>query len=43
MINVDVEGNNKYEAKQYKVYYIDYANANDTANAYTFTIAEEEG
>lgn len=43
MINLDVEGNSGYEAKTYKVYYIDYANANDTANSYTFTIAEEEG
>lgn len=35
---LDVEGYNGYEAIQYKVYYIDYANANDTANSYTFTI-----
>lgn len=43
MINLDVNGSNGYEAKPYKVYYIDYANANDAANTYTFTIAEEEG
>lgn len=37
-ILLDVEGYNEYEAIQYKVYYIDYANANDVANSYTFTI-----
>ena len=39
--NVDVNGYNGYEAKSYKVYYIDYANPNDTANSYTFTISKE--
>lgn len=42
MINLDVNGSNGYEAKPYKVYYIDYANANNDANTYTFTIAAEE-
>ena len=41
VINVDVNGYNGYEAKSYKVYYIDYANPNDTANSYTFTISKE--
>lgn len=41
VINVDVNGHNGYEAKPYKVYYIDYANPNDTANSYTFTISKE--
>lgn len=41
VINVDVNGHNGYEAKSYKVYYIDYANPNDTANSYTFTISKE--
>lgn len=41
LINVDVNGYNGYEAKSYKVYYIDYANPNDTANSYTFTISKE--
>ena len=36
---VDVEGANSYTAKTYNVYYLDYANANDTANTYTVTIA----
>ena len=35
---IDVEGYDGYEAKPYKVYYIDYAEANETANSYTFTI-----
>lgn len=39
--NVDVNGYNGHEAKSYKVYYIDYANPNDTANSYTFTILKE--
>ena len=39
--NVDVNGYNGHEAKSYKVYYIDYANPNDTANSYTFTISKE--
>ncbi len=41
MTTIDVKGYNGYEAKSYKVYYIDYANPNDTANSYTFTISEE--
>ena len=41
VINIDVNGYNGYEAKPYKVYYIDYANPNDTANSYTFTISKE--
>lgn len=36
---VEVEGANSYTAKTYNVYYLDYANANDTANTYTVTIA----
>lgn len=43
MITLDVAGNASYAAKSYKVYYIDYANANDVINSYTFTIGEEEG
>ena len=39
--SVDVNGYNGYEAKSYKVYYIDYANPNDAANSYTFTISKE--
>lgn len=35
---IAVNGNNGYEAKDYKVYYIDYAEANDVVNSYTFTI-----
>lgn len=41
MTTIDVKGHNGYEAKSYKVYYIDYANPNDTANSYTFTISKE--
>ncbi len=40
-ITIDVEGKDKYEAKSYKVYYIDYAEANDVENSYTFTIGKE--
>ena len=36
---VQVEGANAYTAIEYNVYYLDYANANDTANTYTVTIA----
>lgn len=36
---VQVEGANGYTAQEYNVYYLDYANANDTANTYTFTVA----
>ena len=36
---VEVEGANNYTAMTYNVYYLDYANANDTANTYTVTIA----
>ena len=35
---VDVEGANSYSATSYKVYTMDFANANDTANTYTVTI-----
>ena len=39
-ILLDVEGSNHYDAKSYKVYYIDYAEANNITNSYTFTIGE---
>lgn len=35
---VDVEGANDHTAISYKVYYLDFANANDTANKFTVTI-----
>ena len=35
---VSVEGANNYTAKDYRVYTLDYANANDKANKYTVTI-----
>lgn len=35
---VTVEGANAASAIDYKVYYLDYANANDTANTYSVTI-----
>lgn len=38
-INVNVEGANNYDAIAYKVYYMDYANANDKANTYNVTVA----
>ena len=38
-VKVQVEGANSYTAIEYNVYYLDYANANDTANTYTVTIA----
>ena len=34
-----VEGANTYTAIEYKVYYMDYASANDTANTYKVTVA----
>ena len=34
-----VEGANVYTAIEYKVYYMDYASANDTANTYKVTVA----
>ena len=34
-----VEGANAYTAIEYKVYYMDYASANDTANTYKVTVA----
>lgn len=37
-INVDVEGNNGYEAISYNVYYIDYADSNNKTNTYKFKI-----
>ena len=36
---VQVEGANAYTAIEYKVYYMDYASANDTANTYKVTVA----
>ena len=38
MQNLDVEGANSYTAISYKVYTLDFANANDTANSFTVTI-----
>lgn len=35
---LNVEGADGYDAIEYKIYYIDYANANDTENYYTFKI-----
>lgn len=35
---VPVEGANAFEAKDYKVYILDFANPNDTANTYAVTI-----
>ena len=35
---VSVEGANSYQAIDYKVYSLDFANANDTANTFTVTI-----
>lgn len=35
---LDVEGANDYTAKSYKIYILDFANANDTANKFTVTI-----
>lgn len=37
--NVSVEGANGFTAIAYKVYYMDYANPNDTANTYKVTVA----
>lgn len=36
---VQVEGANAYTAIEYKVYYMDYASANNTANTYKVTVA----
>lgn len=36
---VQVEGANAFTAIEYKVYYLDYASANDTANTYKVTVA----
>lgn len=36
---VQVEGANGFTAIEYTVYYMDYANANDTANSYLVTVA----
>lgn len=36
---VQVEGANSFTAIEYTVYYMDYANANDTANSYLVTVA----
>ena len=38
-IKVNVEGAEGYEAKEYNVYYMDYATPNDTANSYNVTVA----
>lgn len=38
-MEVQVEGNNNYEATTYTVYYIDYANATTVTNTYKVTIA----
>lgn len=38
MIKVNVEGKNGYDAIEYKVYYADSADPNDTANTYKVTI-----
>lgn len=35
---VQVEGANNYEAREYKLFYMDYANPNDTVNTYKVTI-----
>lgn len=35
---IDVEGNNNYKVISYKVYTLDFANANDTANEFKVTI-----
>ena len=35
---VEVEGANAYQAIEYKVFTLDFANANDTANTYAVTI-----
>lgn len=35
---LNVEGANSYKAISYKIYILDFANANDTANKYTVTI-----
>ena len=37
-INLQVEGANNYQSKEYKVFYLDYANPNDTINTYKVTI-----
>lgn len=37
-IRVNVEGANGYQAIEYKVYYLDYANPNNTNNTYKVTI-----
>lgn len=38
-IKVNVEGANGYEAKEYNVYYMDFASANNKANSYKVTVA----
>lgn len=38
-IRVNVEGVNNYNAIEYKVYYMDFASANDKANTYNVTVA----
>lgn len=38
-ITVNVEGAEGYEAKEYNVYYMDYATPNDKANSYKVTVA----
>lgn len=38
-VTVNVEGAEGYEAKEYNVYYMDYATPNDKANSYKVTVA----
>ena len=38
-VKVNVEGAEGYEAKEYNVYYMDYATPNDKANSYKVTVA----
>ena len=41
-IVIPVNGANNYEAIDYRVYYMDFANAYDASNIFIFTIGEEE-
>lgn len=38
---INVSGQNDYDAIEYKVYYIDYAKANNSVNSYIFKIKED--
>ena len=40
-MTVDIAGYNGYEAKPYKVYFIDYSKPNEVSNSYVFTIGKE--